>query len=161
MNPSTVGLAAFLLLMSSGGLSAQDAPTSPPSTGQRLLVEWGGGTVGSAVGGGIGLLIASESDCPSDELACSFEKAGIALAASALGSGAGTWFGGRMGETEPSGLGAAIGALLGVPAGIGVVHLLSEDTDWVRSDAVLFASFAITQGIVSAVGSRIVASLRD
>jgi hypothetical protein len=66
-----------------------------------------------------------------------------------------------MGDTEPSGLGAAIGALLGVPAGIGVVHLLSEDTEWVRNDAALFASYALTQGIVSAIGSRIVASLRD
>ena len=161
MKASPIVLAALLLPMTSGGLLAQDAPTSTRSTGQRFMIEWGGGAVGSAVGGGIGLLIVSESDCPSEELACSFEKAGIALAASALGSGTGAWLAGRIGDTEPSGLGAAIGALLGVPAGIGVVHLLSEDTEWVRSDALLFVSYALTQGIVSAIGSRIVASLRN
>jgi hypothetical protein len=161
MKYSPLILAAFSLLTGSGGLLAQEAPPTPLTTGQSFLVEWGGGAVGSAIGGGIGFLIASESDCPTEELACSFEKAGIALAASAVGSGAGTWLAGRMGDTEPSGLGAAIGALLGVPAGIGVVHLLSEDTEWVRNDAALFASYALTQGIVSAIGSRIVASLRD
>lgn len=161
MKLSPVLLAAALLLAGTQALAAQEVPTLPISTSQRFLIEWGGGSVGSAIGGGIGLLIASESDCPTDDLACTFEKAGIALAASALGSAAGTWFAGDMGETEPSGLGASIGALLGVPAGIGVVHLLSEDTGWVQSDPVLFASYALTQGIVSAIGSRIVASLRD
>jgi hypothetical protein len=66
-----------------------------------------------------------------------------------------------MADTRPSTPGAIAGSLAGIAAGIGVVHLFSEELDLTRSDAALFVTYSLTQGIVTALGSRIGAWLRD
>jgi hypothetical protein len=165
MTPSRHVVFAFLLpvllLGWRAGLEAQAPVGAGRGTGEAFFIELGGGAAGAAIGGGIGFWIAGEADCSNEDLACSFRKAGIALAASAIGSGAGSWLAGRLGDTDPSGIGATLGALVGIPAGLGVIHLLSEDTDWVHDEAALFVSYSITQGLLAALGSRIAAAIRD
>jgi len=134
---------------------------SPHPARRAFLIETIGGTAGSGAGFGLGVLLATIDDCSGDDLSCTLEQAGIALGLSAVGASAGAWLAGEIGHTQPSGWGAILGGLVGVPAGIGVVHLISEDLDWVRSNGVQAAAYALTQGIVTALLSRLGAALRD
>lgn len=126
-----------------------------------LAIETLGGTLGSAAGFGLGVLISRVDECHSDDLQCTLEKVGIALGLSGAGAGAGSFLAGRIGATEPSGWGALIGGFVAIPAGIGVVHLISEELELSRGDFVLAASYTLTQGLLSAIGSRIGAALRE
>jgi hypothetical protein len=117
--------------------------------------------VGSAAGIGLALAVARPDECGSDDLSCTLEKIGIALVVSAGGAAVGDVLTGRMAETRPSTAGAVVGSLAGIVAGVGVVHLLSEELDVTRNDAALFVSYSLTQGIITAIGSRIGAWLRD
>jgi len=124
-------------------------------------IEAAGGVLGSAAGLGLGFLITNPGDCPSDDLGCTLQKVGAALAISAGGSGLGTVVLGRASHTQPSALGAFVGAAVGIAAGVGVVHLISEELDLSREDAVLWVGYTLTQGVVSALGSRLVRALRS
>jgi hypothetical protein len=85
--------------------------------------------VGSAAGIGLALAVARPDECGSDDLSCTLEKIGIALVVSAGGAAVGDVLTGRMAETRPSTAGAVVGSLAGIVAGVGVVHLLSEELD--------------------------------
>ncbi|MCI0435309.1 MAG: hypothetical protein L0271_16960 [Gemmatimonadetes bacterium] len=137
------------------------AQAADRSAGNALLVESAGGILGSGAGLGLGLLLADAGGCVSDDISCYIENAAIAAAISTIGSGLGTNLAGRIGSTRPSAVAGWIGAIAGAAAGIGVTHLLAEELDLTRSDLVLAFSYSITQGVVSAVGSRIGAWLRD
>jgi hypothetical protein len=136
--------------------AAGDRRGAPP-----LVVEWLGGAAGSAAGFGIGLALGG--DCGTDDLACLINDAAVAVLLGTVGAAAGTWTAGRLGETGPSGWGATIGSVAGAFAAIGVTHLLSEELnvlDTGDGDVGLVLAYAVTQGFVSAAGSRLFAALR-
>lgn len=142
------------------GASHLQAQKSDRAGSQAFLIETVGATVGSAAGFGIAVALASPDDCGED-LGCTLRKLGLALLVSAGGAATGDLVVGSMVGTRPSAPGAVVGSLAGIAAGVGVVHLLSEELDLTRSDAALFISYSLTQGIVTALGSRIGAWLRD
>jgi hypothetical protein len=125
-----------------------------------FAIEALGGTLGSAAGFGLGVLITRPDRCH-DDLGCTLEKVGIALGLSGAGAGFGSLLSGELGATEPSAWGGFIGGIVAIPAGIGVVHLMSEELNLSRDDFVLTASYTLTQGLVTAIGSRIGAALRN
>ena len=129
--------------------------------GRAWLLETLGGTVGSAAGFGLTALLADPDACDREDLECLLRDAAVVLGGSAVGSGLGTWGAGRLASTRPSGLGAALGSIAGVAAGLGVGHLLTEELDVASSDGARLIAFAVTHGFVTALGSRIVAALRD
>ncbi|MGH7502188.1 MAG: hypothetical protein ACREL7_10570 [Longimicrobiales bacterium] len=153
-----VVLAGALLLTGPATACAQAPERAPVSA---FLIETVGGTVGSAAGFGIALALTGPDDCHSDDLACTLRRLGISLLASAGGAATGDVLAGNMADTRPSPLGATIGSLAGIAAGVGIVHLFSEELDITRSDAALFVSYSLSQGILTALGSRLAAWIRD
>jgi len=136
----------------------QESPSR--STGRSFLIESLGGTVGSATGLLLGLALADPEGCNNEDLECLLEKLGIGLAASGAGAAAGTLTAGHLGRSHPSTIGTLLGAVAGIPAGIGVTHLLSEELDLTSNGAALFLAYAITHGVTTALGSRLGAWLR-
>lgn len=137
-------------------------PAQQPRRGvAAFTVEALGGTAGSLAGVGLGLVIARANDrCGSEDLACDLRQAATTGAASVVGATAGTYLVGRAANTEPSFAGSLIGAVAGAAAGVGVIHLLTEETQLARNNATLVVAYSVTQGIVAALGSRIVAAVR-
>ena len=155
----------FVILTTTGliGLANGAAGQVRPARagGAAFAIEAAGGTVGSVAGFGLGVLITNPENCSSDDLACTLEKVGAALAISAGGAALGTIWVGRAANTRPSALGAFVGGALGIVAGVGVVHLISEELDLSRENVVLWVGYTVTQGLVTALGSRLVRALRD
>lgn len=151
----TIVALGFALALLAPALHAQDTRTGAAA----FLVEAAGGTAGSLAGFGVGYALADR--CDSEDLVCNLENAGTALLAGTVLAALGTYVAGRLGDTEPSALGAGLGAVAGAAAGIGVWHLLTEELNVVTSDAGAVASYVVTQGIVTALGSRLVRALRD
>lgn len=142
--------------------AATDVRAQEPRTGSSaFLIETAGATLGSAAGFGIALAISRPDECSGDDLACVLQKIGVSLLVSAGSATAGDLVVGNMSHTRPSAPGAFIGSLAGIAAGVGFVHLLSEELDLTRSDATLFVSYSFAQGVVTALGSRIGAWIRD
>jgi hypothetical protein len=137
------------------------APRQNRSTATSFLMELAGGTAGSLAGFGLGVLITNPEDCGSDDLLCYLEDVGIALAISGGTAGLGAVLAGRMADTHPSVPGAFVGSVAGIAAGLGVVHLISEEFDISRERAALWLGYTVTQGTVTALGSRVFAALRD
>ena len=135
-------------------IAAQQAESRAPA----FVTEWAGGTLGSLAGLGLGLLIAQPSRCGGDDIECVFDTLGTVWLTSSLGSGAGVQIGGRLGDTNPSLTGALIGGVVGAVAGALVLTLMEEA---VRTDGTLaVATFSLTQGLVSALGSRVGRALK-
>jgi hypothetical protein len=143
----------------SGAVDAQAIghPASAPS----FAIEAGGGIVGSGIGVAVGIAISGVNRCPvEDDVVCIFKRLGVAAGIAAATSAAGTYSAGRMGDTRPSAPGAIIGSVAGVAAGLGVLRLIDEGTakpGRVGSAIV----FAVSHGIVTAVGSRVGATIRN
>jgi hypothetical protein len=132
-----------------------------PTAAAAFLIELAGGAVGSLAGFGLGVLITDPEDCSSDDLLCYLEDVGIALAISGGTAGLGAVLAGRVADTHPSVPGAFVGSVVGIAAGLGVVHLISEEFDLSRDRAALWLGYTVTQGVVTALGSRLFAALRD
>lgn len=131
-----------------------------PSFARSFRNESIGGALGSIAGLGIGLLLSDPGDCDNEDLQCILERLGIGLAASAGGAATGTLIAGHLGRSRPSAIGAGVGAITGVAAGVGVTHLLSEDLDVTNDGVILLLAYALTHGITTALGSRVGAWLR-
>ena len=140
-------LLSFIVLMCAAPLSAQQ-------TGS-FAVESAGGIAGSLVGFGAVDLLAADS-CPVEDLGCTLRNAFSAIAAGTAGSAAGTIVLGRARETNPSVVGAIVGSIAGAAAGIGVWHLFTEEFDIINRREVAIIGFSVTQGIVTALGSRLI-----
>jgi hypothetical protein len=132
-----------------------------PTAAVAFLIELAGGAVGSLGGFGLGVLITDPEDCSSDDLLCYLEDVGIALAISGGTAALGAVLAGRVADTHPSVPGAFVGSVVGIAAGLGVVHLISEEFDLSRDRAALWLGYTVTQGVVTALGSRLFAALRD
>jgi hypothetical protein len=150
-------LACVLIVLCAGAAPLTAQSESSRSAGGSFAIEWLGGSLGSAAGLAIGRAI--HDDCGED-IACSLSAAATSVGISTVGAASGAYVLGRSLDTQPSGTGAILGSILGAAAAIGLDHLLSEDLDVTRNDLALHASFALTQGLVTALGSRLFAALR-
>jgi hypothetical protein len=80
--------------------------------------------------------------------------------AEALGGTIGTVAAGGWADTNPSAIGALVGALAGAAAIIGVEHFITEEMNQTIGNGGTLVLFSVTQGILAAFGSRIGAQLR-
>ena len=137
-------------LLDSGPIAAAQQQITRPA----FVVESLGATLGSLAGFGLVYYLSDPCDTE-DDVVCPLEKAGTAIAAATLGAAVGGYGAGKWQDTSPSLLGASLGAVGGAAAGIGVWHLLREELNVINSDLGAIASYSITQGLVTALGSRL------
>ena len=137
------------------------AQRATPSGATAFAIEAAGGTVGSIVGVTLGIAIARIDDCDNEDLACLLSGLSIGGVGGVVGATLGTVLVGRQFNTRPSTAGAIVGSLAGAAAGIGVVHLLTEEANMRLERVGSLLVFSVTQGVVTALGSRIGASIRD
>jgi uncharacterized membrane protein YeaQ/YmgE (transglycosylase-associated protein family) len=151
-----------LLLMGARPVAAAQRAAPAAVTGVRAFgVEALGGTVGSALGIAIGLAVAKPDDCPSNEdIACMLQRLGITAIVGVAGATLGTAVAGRWAGSDPSVVGAFLGAVAGAALGIGLQHLITEELNQSLGDAGAVVLFSVTQGILAAAGSRLGARLR-
>jgi hypothetical protein len=136
------------------------APASAQrSGGSAWAIEAAGGTLGSAAGFGLGLAIFDDDDC-GDDLGCIFSDVAGVLVSASTGATLGTWALGRAADTGPSLGGAVLGSLVGAVAGLGAIKLLDEADPDLDEGAVAVIGFGVSQGAITALGSRIGAALR-
>jgi hypothetical protein len=138
-----------------------DAQRAAPSAASAFAIEAAGGTVGSIAGLTLGLAVARIDDCDSEDLACLLSGLSVGGVGGVIGATLGTVLVGRRFNTRPSTAGAIVGSLAGAAAGIGVVHLLTEEANMRLERVGSVLVFSVTQGLVTAIGSRIGASIRD
>lgn len=152
--------ASLIVLVCLPATSA-DAQRVTRSGVSAFAIEAAGGTVGSLAGVTLGLTVARIGSCDSEDLACILSGLSIGGLGGVVGATLGTVVAGRKFDTRPSTAGAILGSLVGVAAGLGVVHLITEEasTRLGRVGGVLV--FSTTQGLVTALGSQIGASIRD
>jgi hypothetical protein len=128
---------------------------------RAFVVEALGGSAGSALGIGLGLVIAKPGGCPSnDDIACILRRLGAVGIIAVAGTTVGTVVAGRWAGTDPSIVGALLGAAVGAAAGIGLEHLITEEMNQSLGDAGAVVLFSVSQGILAAAGSRLGAALR-
>src|SRR5262245_41826684 len=147
---------------------AQHAPTVSAPTlqdpGSRsgfsaFAVEALGATAGSALGFGA-IYLSRRDECEVEDLSCNLENAAAGVAVGTIGSAVGAYVSGRVFDTQPSGVGAALGAVAGAAAGLGMWHLFTEELNLVNKSGAATATYVVTQGIVTALGSRLVRALK-
>lgn len=124
-----------------------------------FLIEAAAAAAGSGVG--FSLTKAALSECGVDDLACDIGHVAAATGVATAGAAAGAYFIGKWADTNPSGAGAILGAVAGAFAGIGAWHFINEEVNVNTSDAASIAIYAVTQGLVTALGSRLVRKLKD
>ena len=153
-------LASLIVLLCVPAVTAE-AQKVTRSGVSAFAIEAAGATVGSLAGVGIGLAAARIDSCDSEDLACILSGLSVGGLGGVIGATVGDVVVGRSFNTRPSTAGAIVGSLLGAAAGLGVVHLITEEasTRLGRVGGVLV--FSTTQGLVTALGSRIGASIRD
>lgn len=130
-------------------------------SGAAFPVEFLGATAGSLIGLGAGLLIASPDACDNEDIGCIIERLGMVGLFSAVGAPAGTMLAGGWADTRPSLVGAAIGSLAGVAAGAGLLKLGEEIDDDPLPVLYALVAYGGAHGLLTAVGSRIGALIRD
>ena len=135
---------------------------APPLAAQRhgpgaFAVEAGGASAGSLVGAIAAhhALVAALGACDVEDLGCLLRRLPVLGAASIAGATAGGYGAGRLGDTRPSFGGGLLGATLGVGAGLAMIKGLDEIG--VRGRPVAAIAYAVSQGLVAAAGSRLLA----
>ena len=135
-------------------IQATDEPTGVSAFGLEAL----GASVGSALGFGI-IYLARNDECDVEDLSCNLESAFAAIVVGTAGAAAGDYIIGKLFDTRPSGVGAIVGAVAGAAAAVGTWHLFREELG-LNSKAGEAATYVITQGVVTALGSRLVRALK-
>ena len=162
-NRSRLLLAVLLTTLSAQALAAQPvrrsaipiAQAGNPSALSSFALEALGASVGSAAG----LFLMSSmlgDECDVEDLTCNLGSAAAGIAVGTAGAALGDYLTGRLFDTQPSGVGATIGAILGAAAGLGVWHLVTEDLDLMSKSTGAVATYVVTQGVVTALGSRLI-----
>jgi hypothetical protein len=141
-------------------LTEPAAAQSRASFTRAFTAEAAGGILGSAAGAVVGLTISEVDECGVDDLGCTIKGLGVAGIGSVIGATAGTMLAGKWADSRPSLPGAIVGSLLGAVAGAAVIHGLTEEVNLHLDKPLTVAVYSITQGIVTALGSRAAASLR-
>jgi hypothetical protein len=139
------------------GLPQRTAPAAVTGA-SAFAAEALGGAAGSALGVVLGLAIANPDDCAvEDDVVCPLKRLSIAGLTGVVGATMGTVVAGRAARTNPSLIGAFLGAVVGAAAGIGLDHLITEEMGQSLGDVGAIALFSVTQGVLAAAGSRLAA----
>jgi hypothetical protein len=161
---------AVLLIGAADVAAAQRPPSSafvapgfatsaaPPSGGESFALEAAGGIAGSLLG--FGVIYFSNDRCGVEDLGCTLESVFTGMVLGTVASAAGTYFAGKAGNTDPSLLGASLGAVAGAGAGVGLWALFTEQLDVGNKQIAAAVSYTVTQGLVTALGSRLMRRLR-
>lgn len=134
---------------------AQELPSGTPGVAESYLTEAAGGALGSLVGLGIGIALARPDACDSEDLACILDGVAVGLVGSTVGAGVGAWTAGRWRDTQPSGWGAAVGAVAGAAGGLGVIKLIEEISPGRGEGVGAIALYGLTHGLITAFFTRI------
>ena len=150
---------ALLVCVAAPGAAAQ----APTASGTRaFVVEALGGTAGSAAGVVLGVGLSGVDRCPEDDdVECVLGRLSVVAIGSVVGATTGTTVVGHLVDSHPSTAGAVVGSLAGVAAGVGMLHLLTQVAGRDLGRASSTAVYAVTQGLVTALGSRVGAWMRD
>ena len=141
--------------------SAGAAQRREVSGGRAFAVEAAGGTIGSVAGAVVGLAVSRPDRCGIDDLACTIQGLGVAGVGSVIGATAGTVIAGRSIGSRPSAFGAFAGSVTGAVAGVALVHAITEEANLKLEQPLTVIVYSVTQGLLAAIGSRVVASLRN
>jgi hypothetical protein len=144
--------------MSSGAAAPAVTIAGQPSAGQSFALEAAGGIAGSMLG--FGVIYLSNDRCGVEDLGCTLESVFTGIVIGTVASAGGAYFAGKAGNTDPSLLGASLGAIAGVGAGIGLWALFTEQLDVGNKEIAAALTFTVTQGLVTALGSRLLRGLR-
>jgi hypothetical protein len=136
---------------------AQPSPSPRVRDPGAFVVEALGGSAGSLIGIG---LVGVASRCGVEDLRCILLTVGAGGALGAIGATVGTSLAARYTGSARSLGGAAAGAVVGTGVGLGVHYLLNRNSDRNLGDKIVVPIFVLSQGILSAVGSRILARRR-
>ncbi|HEY0673492.1 MAG TPA: hypothetical protein VGD27_14535 [Longimicrobiales bacterium] len=139
-------------------LAITQAEESERSPVVAFVVEAAGASVGSFIGFSI-MAELLRKNCDFEDVVCEVASAAASAGVATAGSVGGVYLAGRVAHTNPSMLGATIGAVLGAGAGVGMWHFVREEVEIGMSDSGAIALYAVTQGIVTALGSRIARAL--
>jgi hypothetical protein len=154
----SIGVALLLLALPPVVAHPQQAAPTAVSGTRAFAAEAVGGALGSAVGIGLGLAVARPDDCPSDDdVVCTLRRLGVTGVIGVIGATVGTAVAGRLADTDPSLVGAFLGAAAGAAAGIGLEHLITEEMGQPLGNVGAVLLFSVTQGILAAAGSRLAA----
>jgi hypothetical protein len=136
--------------------------SATPAGAQRrgssaFAVEAGGASAGSLLAtiAAHRALVATRGACGVEDLGCMLRRLPVLGAASIAGATAAGYGAGRLADSRPSLGGSVLGATIGVAAGVGAVKGLDEVG--VRGRAVAAIAYALSQGLVTAAGSRLFA----
>jgi hypothetical protein len=145
---------SLILLLAAASLAAQEPVREVRHRDPAAFaIEAAAGSAGSLIGiAAVGL----SHKCGVEDLACLIMKAGASGATGALGATLGSYAAaGYTGNPRSLG-GAALGAVLGTGVGLGVHWLLNRASDRNFDDPyAVVPIFTLSQGIVSALGSRV------
>jgi hypothetical protein len=143
-----------VLALAPGELAAQ---RSRPA-GQAFAIEAAGATAGSLIAVVAAHQVANRVNgaCPVEDLGCLIRRIGLTGAASVAGAAGGGYLAGRIADTRPSGPGSVLGAVVGVAAGAGALHLIGENLD-IHARPTLAITYAVVQGLSTALLSRALA----
>ena len=122
-----------------------------------FMLEALAGTVGSLAGIGI---VGLTSKCDVEDLGCTILTVGAGGALGIVGATAGTSLMARRTGARRSLVGAALGATVGTGIGLGIHYLLNQSSDRNLGDQIVIPIFVLSQGTVSALGSRLVGRAR-
>ena len=150
----TKALALFLVVFAAAPLQAQEKRGNLAA----FLIEAAGASAGSLAG--FTITAAALDDCGVDDLACDIGHVALATGVATAGAAGGAIVIGKWADTNPSTGGAIVGALVGAAAGIGMWHFVKEEVNVGTSDTGSRVVYAVTQGLVTALGSRLFRSLR-
>lgn len=150
------GALCGLLFLVGSTLAAQEpARTARFEDPAAFTIEAAAGSLASLAGIGI---VGLAHKCGVEDLACLLLKAGASGATGALGASVATYAAAGYTGSRRSFGGALLGAVVGTGVGMGVHWLLNEGTERNLDDPwVVVPIFTLGQGIVSAVGSRLLA----
>lgn len=148
-------VALSLMFVAPAGAAQRAVPAAV--TGARAFgVEALGGAVGSALGIAVGLAVVKPDACPSNEdVACTLRRVGVTGIIGVAGATLGTVIAGRWAGSDPSVVGAFLGAAAGAALGIGLEHLITEELNQSLGNVGAVVLFSVTQGILAAAGSRL------
>lgn len=151
-------IAVVPALIAGGLLAPLPAAAQERGAASAWASEAAGGTLGSLAGFGLGVLIVDD-EC-GDDIECILTDVAAVVGLASAGSALGTVALGGAADTEPSLAGAAIGALAGAFAGLGMLKVVEEIDPRLDDGLAAAITFSLSQGMVAAIGSRIGAAVR-
>lgn len=155
-SPNAARIAVLLAVVAVA--PAEVAAQRSRPAGEAFAIEATGATAGSLLAVVAAHQVANRihGACPVEDLGCLIRRIGLTGAASVAGAAGGGYVTGRIGGTHPSGAGSVLGAVVGVGAGAGALHLIGENLD-IHSRPTLAITYAVVQGLSTALLSRALA----